>query len=59
MKDHEKQQKHYVDPVCSMSTDDADAFIPYEQDGETYYFCSRHCLEKFKHQKVDVAAIKN
>ena len=56
--DHEPA-KHYVDPVCGMSTDDADAFIPYEQDGKTYYFCSRHCLEKFKSKKEDGAAIKN
>ena len=48
---HEKQKKRYVDPICGMSTDDAGAFIAYEHDGETDYFCSRHCLEKFKRQK--------
>lgn len=50
--DHEPA-KRYVDPICGMSTDDADAFIPYEQDGKTYYFCSSHCLEKFKSKKED------
>ena len=48
---HETQKKRYVDPICGMSTDDAEAFIAYEHDGETDYFCSRHCLEKFKRQK--------
>ncbi|NIA19545.1 MAG: YHS domain-containing protein [Xanthomonadaceae bacterium] len=44
--DHQKLTKRYVDPICGMSTDDADAFIPYEHDGETHYFCSSHCLDK-------------
>ncbi len=38
----------YVDPVCGMSTNDEGAFKPYEYEGETYYFCSDHCLMKFK-----------
>lgn len=48
--DHEAQKKRYIDPICGMSTDDAEAFIAYEHDGETDYFCSSHCLEKFKQQ---------
>jgi len=43
-----KQTKRYVDPVCGMSTDDESAYIPHEHQGKTYYFCSGHCLEKFK-----------
>ena len=31
-----------------MKTDDPDAYLQYENDGETYYFCSDHCLTKFK-----------
>ncbi len=46
--DHGEHPKKYVDPICGMSTDDPNAFIPYERDGKTYYFCSSHCLEKFK-----------
>ena len=46
--DHGMPQKRFVDPVCGMSTDDPEAFIAYEQDGKTYYFCSTHCLETFK-----------
>ncbi|MCD6152100.1 MAG: heavy metal translocating P-type ATPase [Deltaproteobacteria bacterium] len=50
---HQKLTKRYVDSICGMSTDDAEAFIAYEQDGKTHYFCSSHCLEKFKSQKKD------
>ncbi len=50
--DHDHQRhdhtKKYVDPVCGMSTDDETAFIPYKHEGKTYYFCSGHCLTKFK-----------
>ncbi|MEN8232134.1 MAG: heavy metal translocating P-type ATPase [Thermodesulfobacteriota bacterium] len=38
----------FKDPVCSMTTDDPDAYQPYEHNGKTYYFCSEHCLTKFK-----------
>ena len=40
--------KEYRDPVCGMVTTDPDAYIRYEYEGETYYFCSPHCLKKFK-----------
>ncbi len=51
---HEKGHKGvYIDPVCSMSTDDPDAYQPYEHDGKTYYFCSDHCLTKFKTNPAD------
>ena len=36
------------DPVCGMTTDSPESYIAYEHQGETYYFCSEHCLEKFK-----------
>jgi len=45
--DHERRMK-YIDPVCGMSTEDPDAFTRYEYEGKDYYFCSEHCLEKFK-----------
>ncbi|MCF6289985.1 MAG: heavy metal translocating P-type ATPase [Desulfobacterales bacterium] len=38
----------YRDPVCGMTTDDPDAYQPYDHNGRTYYFCSDHCLTKFK-----------
>ena len=36
------------DPVCGMSVDPARAAGEHEHQGRTYYFCSRHCLEKFR-----------
>ncbi len=44
----DKDKKHYTDPVCGMSTEDKAAYISYEHEGKTYYFCSQHCLDKFK-----------
>lgn len=45
--DHEKVKK-YRDPVCGMETKEEGEFQRYRHDGETYYFCSDHCLKKFK-----------
>jgi Cu+-exporting ATPase len=36
------------DPICGMTTGSPEAFISYEHQGETFYFCSEHCLKKFK-----------
>ena len=38
----------YRDPVCGMTTDSEGEFAPFEYQGKTYYFCSTHCLAKFK-----------
>ena len=38
----------YRDPVCGMVTTDPNAYIHYEHEGKTYYFCNPRCLEKFK-----------
>jgi Cu+-exporting ATPase len=38
----------YTDPVCGMSTDAPKEYIHYEHGGKTYYFCCKHCQEKFK-----------
>src|ERR1044072_3490545 len=37
------------DPVCGMTVDAASAAGSVEHQGQTYYFCSRHCVEKFRH----------
>ena len=37
-----------VDPVCGMTVDPADAAGSAELAGQTYYFCSRSCLERFQ-----------
>jgi P-type Cu+ transporter len=36
------------DPVCGMNVEPASAKHKLDLDGETYYFCSGHCLEKFR-----------
>jgi Cu+-exporting ATPase len=36
------------DPICGMTTESPEEFISYKRQGETYYFCSEHCLNKFK-----------
>ena len=36
-----------LDPVCGMSVDIATAKHTHSYAGRTWYFCSRHCLEKF------------
>jgi Cu+-exporting ATPase len=38
----------FRDPVCGMVTDDPEAYQRYEFEGEDFYFCSDHCLTKFK-----------
>ncbi len=43
--------KTVKDPVCGMDVDPARAAGSYAHAGTTYYFCSRHCLEKFRAQK--------
>jgi len=41
-------KKPFTDPVCGMTTDREGAFILHKYDGRSYYFCSEHCLTKFK-----------
>jgi Cu+-exporting ATPase len=37
-----------LDPVCGMTISPEDAVGHVDHKGETYYFCSEHCLEQFK-----------
>jgi Cu+-exporting ATPase len=37
-----------IDPVCGMTVDPAMAAGSWEYQGQTYYFCSKHCLHKFQ-----------
>ena len=34
------------DPICGMEVDEGNA-IKFENKGETYFFCSQHCKDKF------------
>jgi Cu+-exporting ATPase len=38
----------HTDPVCGMSVDPQSAAGSETRAGTTYYFCSRHCLDKFR-----------
>jgi Cu+-exporting ATPase len=37
-----------LDPVCGMTVDPATAAGSAEYGGQAYYFCSHHCLDKFR-----------
>ena len=37
-----------IDPVCGMTVDPLSAAGSFEYNGQTYYFCSQHCLHKFR-----------
>ena len=37
-----------TDPVCHMTVQPATAAGSFTHHGHTYYFCSQHCLNKFK-----------
>ncbi|HEX2056222.1 MAG TPA: YHS domain-containing protein, partial [Nitrospiraceae bacterium] len=36
-----------IDPICGMTVDQATAAGRHDYEGQTFWFCSRHCLEKF------------
>jgi len=36
------------DPVCGMEVDQKKTKFALEKEGNTYYFCSKHCYETFK-----------
>jgi len=37
-----------IDPVCGMTVNPLSAAGSFEYNGQTYYFCSQHCLHKFR-----------
>lgn len=55
---HETTVTSFTDPVCGMSTDDPKAFQAYVHDGKTFYFCSDHCLAKFKSDHTNYSEAK-
>lgn len=40
------------DPICGMTVDPATA-LSKKHDGETLYFCSQHCLDKFNSKSTE------
>ena len=37
-----------IDPICGMTVEPDNAAGKHVYNGQTYYFCSQHCLAKFK-----------
>ncbi len=37
-----------IDPVCGMSVEPDTAAAAWEHDGQTYFFCSVGCMERFR-----------
>jgi Cu+-exporting ATPase len=37
-----------IDPICGMEVEPDTAAGKHEYNGQAYFFCSHHCLEKFK-----------
>jgi Cu+-exporting ATPase len=45
---HDQAAARIIDPVCGMTVDPDRAAGSHEHNGETYYFCSAHCLHQFR-----------
>ena len=37
-----------IDPICGMEVEPGSAAASHVHNGQTYFFCSHHCLAKFK-----------
>ena len=37
-----------IDPICGMEVEPSNAAGKHVYNGQTYYFCSHHCVAKFK-----------
>jgi Cu+-exporting ATPase len=48
----------HVDPICKMLVSPETAAGAFEHAGETFYFCSKGCVEKFKQQVAPAAVEK-
>lgn len=46
----------FIDPICGMTVDPATAAGSFKHEGETFYFCSKGCLQKFIAQTQGVPA---
>ncbi|HSB27897.1 MAG TPA: heavy metal translocating P-type ATPase [Pyrinomonadaceae bacterium] len=48
MLEHEESNKAgVIDPVCHMTVDPQSSAGSFEFEGQTFHFCSTHCLKKF------------
>ena len=46
-----------TDPICGMTVNPESAAGNYLHNGQSYYFCSQHCLAKFKEEPGKVPEI--
>ncbi len=46
--DQQSETMTVTDPVCGMEVEPRRAVAKEEFEGQTYFFCSGHCLEKFR-----------
>ena len=49
----DKKTPAVIDPVCGMTVDPAAAAGSFEYQSRTFYFCSKHCLHKFREEPED------
>ncbi|MFH1094223.1 MAG: YHS domain-containing protein [Candidatus Omnitrophota bacterium] len=42
-----------IDPICGMEVEESKA-IKLEKNGETYFFCSKSCQDKFVNKAKDI-----
>jgi Cu+-exporting ATPase len=42
-----------IDPICKMEVDTETAKFQAARGGQTYYFCSKHCLDQFLNEAKD------
>ena len=56
MKANNESSNEFIDPICGMTVTPKTAAGSLEVGGETYYFCSKGCLEKFKLQTAPAAS---
>jgi P-type Cu+ transporter len=47
-----------IDPICGMTVDPESAAGSFDHAGVTYYFCSTHCLNKFRDNPESVLSAK-
>ena len=47
---NEESDGKFIDPICGMKVSPEKAAGKLEQNGETIYFCSKGCEDKYKKQ---------
>lgn len=55
---HEASLEMAVDPVCGMSVVKAQAAAALEHQGQTYYFCSKDCADRFSHDPGEFVTVE-